>query len=447
MVRAKAFACTPSQATELEVPEHPAITRRAQFKVKSVIKEEKLAKKGEGKGKGNAKVKGKGKGGKGKGKGKGKKGCRKKNKPGKGRKSKDEDTTHGPRRKLSVLKLTSSRSLLRKSKRSKKRMPVHPDESVGTQDSKMAKPTDANQGTQDVEDVDLDEPTQTTKQPKSRKEAHKEAGEAPTMDTKKPSSLAGKSAKAKAASRQKPKGKAKAKAKATMEKSARTGSKKNGKQFPSRDQMLQTAEEALQGKFNSTGMKVDSMNVNQPLKEMFEGLMAECQGHDYCDGSCHHFDYLECAAFRFDMYYKRPGFGVRVFESLIHSGDSKKLVSAAYFSVGHCAAANYAAMKIYAARLQSTYIFGHVGLAGFSFFVCSGSCSRWYGDCFIMMHVHSVFCTLVGVSVYMYIYIHLYVQFKLYIYNKTIYEKYMPCHMNLRLPIYWLPVMRPPVFF
>lgn len=23
----------------------------------------------------------------------------------------------------------------------------------------------------------------------------------------------------------------------------------------------------------------------------------------------------------------------------------------------------------------------------------------------------------------------------------------MPCHMNLRLPIYWLPVMRPPVFF
>ena len=333
------------------MPEHPTITRRSQFKVKSTIKDEKLEKKGKGKG-----SKGKGKGRKGKGKGKG---SRKKNMRGKGSKTKDEDTTHGPRRRLTVLKLTSSRSLFRKSKRSKKRSPAHPDELVGSKDLKIAKPTDANQPTQPTQDEDLDEPAQTTKQPKSSKTAHKKAGKAPTMttDTSKPSSSAGQSAKAKAASRPKPKGKAKSKAKATKEKLAPTGSKKNGKQFPSRDQMLQTAEEALQGKFGFADMQVDAMNVNKPLKEMFEGMMAECKGHDYCDGSCHHFDYLECSAFRFDMYYKRPGFGVRVYESLIHPTDSKKLVSAAYFSIGRCAAANYAAMKIFVARLQAMHTY------------------------------------------------------------------------------------------
>jgi len=60
-----------------EVPSHPAVTRRAQFRIKKKIKDEKAAKKGKGKGgaAGNSKKKGNGKGtGSAKGKGKGKKG-------------------------------------------------------------------------------------------------------------------------------------------------------------------------------------------------------------------------------------------------------------------------------------------------------------------------------------------------------------------------------------
>ena len=60
-----------------EVPSHPAVTRRAQFRIKKKIKDEKAARKGKGKGRnpGNSKKKGKGKGsGSVKGKGKGKKG-------------------------------------------------------------------------------------------------------------------------------------------------------------------------------------------------------------------------------------------------------------------------------------------------------------------------------------------------------------------------------------
>ena len=132
----------------VEVPEHPPITRRQQFKVKSVIKEEKLAKKGKGKGKSGAELKGKGKGKRGKGKGK------------KAKKSKKISSSKkfGPG-------LSSKRCMLFKSNRTKKGKGKG---SKGTGRASKKRPTDSSV----VESKDHKIPKQDSPGTKDLEQAH-----------------------------------------------------------------------------------------------------------------------------------------------------------------------------------------------------------------------------------------------------------------------------------
>ena len=316
------------EVDELQVPDHSPITRRQQFKVKSTIKEEKLAKKGRGKG---GEPKGKGKG---RGKGKGKTSKQKDGKgKGKGGRKAKQQAAHGPNRRRTLMKLTSKKSLLGK---------------LAAKKSKQEEESETKQTScQHVPALNKQNECATEPPPKKQKAAVKQ----PKVEKPKTpkAKQQGRSAKDKAAEQAKPKSKAKAKGWKT------TG---NAKPMPTREEMLEIAEETLQGNFNFRhgDMEVDASHVHEPLKDMFTGLLAECQQQSKCDGSCHHFHYMQkCEALRLDLYWSRSAFGVRVLKSMIgmDRGDSKSpLTSAAYFASGSCTAINFAAMNIYVAWLR-----------------------------------------------------------------------------------------------
>ena len=357
------------------MPEHPPITRRNQFKVKSVIKEEKLAKKGKGKGKSGAEPKGKGTGKRGKGKGK---------------KAKKSKKTSGSK-KFGHHSLSSKRSMLFKANRTKKgsaskKRPTDSSVVESNQDHKIPKQ-------ESLDNADLEQayaPQSKEFQPsKTNSKATKTSGKSAKAKAAASNSKAKKTARAKAAASKDSTTKntaksakakaaaskssttkntaksAKAKAAASKSKTKTAAAKAEAKvksSKPKKDKQLSTqeileiAEQVLQGKLKHTELEVNEGNVSNTFTFLFRDILQECQVADHCDGNCHHFEWLECdGVIRFDLYWKRSSIGVRLAGCRIRDDDElneKQWVSAGYFSIGHCPAINYAAAKIFVSSLQ-----------------------------------------------------------------------------------------------
>ncbi len=328
-----------------EVPEHPVLTRRKQFKVKASIKEEKQSKKGKGKGKGA-----------GKGKGKKGKSCGK----GKGRKGKKGATKESSKMKRTTL--SSKRAILLNKRKSAEK---------GTKESSSIMPNTS---------IKLSK----TQEPEVEEAAVKEHTHEPKK-TKKPRSSAGKTAKNKAETRAKA-GNKKAKAKQTKEtgtskrnnknnkeekkeKKEKNGScketgKGKGKGKGKADKKLAigctkdvkaVSDQVLQGRFKISDLEVGKDMVCPVIKSYLAEIMAECPGESGCDGSVHDLFMPEWDGLHFDMYYKRPAVGVRVRAHFVseHSPQKadqnpKTALSIGYFSAGRCMGTNVAMAKIFA---------------------------------------------------------------------------------------------------
>lgn len=240
----------------MPVPDHSPISRRKQFQVKSKNKADKLAKKSAGE---DSKTPSKGKG-------KGRKGAKKKGQESKKRKG-QKGKKGGSPQKFLYKRLTSKRSLLRKAKQATKakeepgdQAEDHLHEPPASKVPKLPETEKLETLLEELFDAEINkaEPTQPTAEGEAQEpSASKQQGSAEMADHKKRAKTSGKSAKAKAAARNKPQGKARA-AKAASEKATKAKkaakepkatkeSKQKTRQPPSREQMINEAERALQG--------------------------------------------------------------------------------------------------------------------------------------------------------------------------------------------------------
>lgn len=331
------------------MPEHPVLTRRQQFKVKSRIKDEKKSKKGKGKGKGAGKANGKSRG-KGKGR-KGKKGTKE---------SKEQEGSKAKKKALSSKRVI----LLNKRKSAAK----------GTKEEKSSK-HDAS--------VEGSEPEKMVKTDQVDVAAAMETEHQKPKVLKKQRNKAGQTAKDKAETRAKASSKTTKRGKNNTETAKRNNSKRNNKKNDSckttgkgKDKgkargkgkgkagkkagctktVKAVSDELLQGRFNINDLEVDGDLVCPAIKSYFTEIMAECQGCSECDGSVHDLVMPEWDGLHFDMYYKRPAVGIRVRANLVAShapektdqAPSKSAKSIGYFSSGRCMGTNVAMAKIFA---------------------------------------------------------------------------------------------------
>lgn len=318
------------------MPEHPVLTRRQQFKVKSTIKEDKQNKKGKGKGKKHGKGKAKGKS---RGKGKG----------GKGKKGAKEQVSSKMKRK----KLSSKRAILLNKRKSAARgtKEEQPSTSVEGSESKKVSKTDQV----DVAALEKEHVPQTEV---LKKPARNRAGK--TAKTK-----AETRAKASNTKRNKTENKTEtAQRSKTKRKNGNDSCKKSGKGKGKAGKkatgctktLKAMSDELLQGRFNMRNLEADGDLVCPALKSYFTKIIAECKGDSGCDGSLHDLVMPEMDGLHFDMYYKRPAVGIRVRSTLIASHapeksdktPNKSATSIGYFSAGRCMGTNVAMAKIFA---------------------------------------------------------------------------------------------------
>ena len=314
---------------DMTVPDHPPMTRRQQFKVKAAIKEEKLAKKGTGKGKG----KGKGKGGKA-AKHKGRK---------KGKSSAKQDNTSITKKRSKLLSSrtrSSKRATLIRAK-SKRNLSESPSSTPQKMDT--IKPAEEQA-------LAAARATSVTKKPKVAKDAP--VGQSPKPKAKGRSAKA----KAKAAAKSTP-GKKTVKANAgKTEGDAKKGRKP--KEFvPCSDAIQQASQQAL-GPYGNLSLEKIMADTGEDLvspvvKFVMAGILKDCRMSG-CEA--HDLTPVDCAAIRYDMYYKRPAVGIRVKSDLVrHEGDhgdggkpGKTYMSASYFKNGSCMCTNFGVAQIYA---------------------------------------------------------------------------------------------------
>jgi len=321
---------------DMTVPDHPPMTRRQQFKVKAAIKEEKLAKKGTGKGKG----KGKGKGGKA-AKNKGRK---------KGKSSAKQDNTSITKKRSKLLSSrtrSSKRATLIRAK-SKRNLSESPSSTPQKMDT--IKPAEEQA-------LAAARATSVTKKPKVAKDAP--VGQSPKPKAKGRSAKA----KAKAAAKSTP-GKKTVKANAgKTEGDAKKGRKP--KEFvPCSDAIQQASPQAL-GPYGNLSLEKIMADTGEDLvspvvKFVMAGILKDCRMSG-CEA--HDLTPVDCAAIRYDMYYKRPAVGIRVKSDLVrHEGDhgdggkpGKTYMSASYFKNGSCMCTNFGVAQIYVGHFLATW--------------------------------------------------------------------------------------------
>ena len=334
------------------MPEHPVLTRRQQFKIKSSIKEDKKSKKGKGKGKGKSRGKGKGKG---KSRGKGK--------------AKEKSRGKGAKEKMKRKQLSSKRAILlnkRKSatKRRKQKGSSKPNTSVESPEPE--KITETKEAQVDV--AALEECPKHDRKPdlkKPRKGAHagqtsknkaESRAQASNKKTKKQKKQDKNNAKATQRSNKKRKDDEKHDSCKTTSKSKGKGRGKASKKDTGCTKDLKdVSDELLQGRFKISDIEVDEDLVCPAIKSYFTEIISECQGDPDCDGSVHDLVMPEWDGLHFDMYWKRPAVGIRVRSSLVASHapqkadhNPKTATSIAYFSAGRCMGTNIAMAKIFA---------------------------------------------------------------------------------------------------
>ena len=304
---------------EPEVPEHSAITRRQQFKVKSTLKEQK----GKGKGQKQNKKKGKGKG-----------------KTGKGKKSRS-DKKCKKQSMVSSKTMSSKRATLLKCQEKKRK----------------------------------EEEAQVPKKKKKAALAEAPKSEAPSSSDGPVKTLGkngGRKSKAKAAAT------AKDKAERRTAPKAKASSTKKGQQttkVSSQPQDIETLSGMfLEGKYLMSNLEVDTDNVCPVIQDMFKGILGRCEGSS-CDGNPHSYESPSSNLVAFDMYWNRSAVGVKVRCDLIGTdGDVEKKPSKSSFkSIGYfskptcCISLQFAAAKIFAphpnlvfkmymAKFQSKYM-------------------------------------------------------------------------------------------
>ena len=327
------------------MPEHPALTRRQQFKVKSRIKEEKQSKKGKGKGKGAGKANGKSRG-KGKGR-KGKKGTKE---------SKEQEGSKAKKKALSSKRVILLNKRKSAAKGTKEEKSSKHDASVECSEPKKIVKTDQVDVAAAAMETEHQKPKVLKKQrnkagqtAKDKAETRAKASSKTTKRGKNNTETAKRNNKKNDSCKTTGKGKDKGKAKGK-------GKGKAGKNAGCTKTVKAVSDELLQGRFNINDLEVDGDLVCPAIKSYFTEIMAECQGCSECDGSVHDLVMPELDGLHFDMYYKRPAVGIRVKATLVAShapektdqAPSKSAKSIGYFSSGRCMGTNVAMAKIFA---------------------------------------------------------------------------------------------------
>lgn len=316
---------------DMTVPDHPPMTRRQQFKVKATIKEEKLAKKGTGKGKG----KGKGKGGKA-AKNKGRK---------KGKSSAKQDNTSITKKRSKLLSSRTRSSKRATLIRAKSKRNLSESPSSTPQQTDTIKPAEEQA-------LAAARATSVTKKSKVAKDAPVVVGQSPKPKAKGRSAKA----KAKAAAKSTP-GKKSAKANAGKTEGGAKKGRKSKEFVPCSDAIQQASQQALgpYGDLSLDKIMADTGEdlVSPVVKFVMAGILKDCR-----ISGCEANDLtpVDCAAIRYDMYYKRPAVGIRVKSDLVrHEGDhgdggkpGKTFMSASYFKNGSCMCTNFGVAQIYA---------------------------------------------------------------------------------------------------
>ena len=286
----------------LAIPEHGAITRRSQFKVKSTIKEERQAKKGSGKG-----SKTKDKEVKKRGKGKAKKS------KGKGKKSK----------KAKSSKLNRVKKMAKSIKSASQKL-------VSTEDS-QAQPTEIAEATaekgKDCKRIRKSNQQTTPQQPSNSKQ----------VDKPKP--------KAKAKSQPGPRAKAESQpgpiSKGTNPKRKRpTTSNETGDAIG--DEIRGIIE-----LFDPDDSQKASLECIRVLTSILETCQAECGGGT-CHGHCHKFNLPLSDAFQLSIYWCRRAVGVKI----LKDDSEKKFCQIAYFGSGPCTYANWVLARIWVTQFK-----------------------------------------------------------------------------------------------
>lgn len=296
----------------LEVPAHEPITRRAQFRVKQTIKEERLAKKG--KGKGNAKKKGK----------------------GKGRKAKNIKKVKKSTKQSKKVRSRKLKRSIKAAKNAKKTrsQETHPQEEEVQASGRRKKQTKAK--------VDVHATVRKSALKKQTKQHDSEQKQ-----------LEGKHNAAK----EKPQP---AQSKAEVQETTTSKRKQFTKPKKSNTTTADASNDASLSLVESAGLGEELKGVigvlddEEATKNKCLSLLtnilktcADCSGSDGCTGECHDFNMPTCNLVQLSVYWGRGSVGAKIRENLFKESDSLKFSQVAYFSSGPCVYANFVLAKIW----------------------------------------------------------------------------------------------------